>query len=107
MIEKLLEEIKYLNDLDQKSIAERVVKFNEEFGEFSAEIVKVLGITHKPYERELLIEEAADALQCQLSLILSLCQKLNISFEEILVKMKSKNEKWKSKISNYVPPTSC
>ena len=101
IFDEIIKEIKELNDLDNKSISERVLKFNEEFGEFSAELCKVVGITHKPYDEEHLIEEAADALQCQLSLILDICNIMNIDFNNILEEILIKNSKWRVKIPEY------
>lgn len=101
IFDEIIKEIKELNDLDNKSISERVLKFNEEFGEFSAELCKVVGITHKPYDEEHLIEEAADALQCQLSLILGVCKIMKIDFNDILEAILIKNNKWRSKIPEY------
>lgn len=100
----LIKEIEELNELDNKSIAEIALKFNEEFGEFSAELCKVIGISHKPYDRDHLLEEAADSLQCHLSVILRTCKSLNIEFIDILKTMSIKNEKWRSKIPLYTKP---
>lgn len=100
----IIREIRELNTLDNKSIAERVLKFDEEFGEFSAELCKVVGISPKPYDRDHLLEEAADSLQCHLSIILDICTKLNIDFEEILQYILIKNQKWRSKIPLYNQP---
>lgn len=101
-MEKLiLHEINELNNLDNKSIPERVLKFDEEFGEFSAEMCKLVGITHKPFDREHLIEEAADSLQCHLSIILHLCDVLKIDFSEILKMIEVKNQKWRNVIPKY------
>lgn len=101
IFDEIIKEIRELNRLDNKSIPERVLKFNEEFGEFSAELCKVVGITHKPYDEPHLIEEAADALQCQFSLILHVCEILNIDFNNILEEILIKNNKWRSKIPEY------
>lgn len=61
-ITELLKEITKLNELDCKTITEKFIKFNEEFGEFSAEVVKMLGLTQKPFDVDHLVEEAADTL---------------------------------------------
>ena len=97
----IVEEIQELNLLDKKTIPQRVLKFNEEFGEFCAEICKTEGITHKPYDEAHLKEEMADALQCQLSLSLDMCKAKGIQFSEILEMIIIKNQKWRSKIPEY------
>jgi hypothetical protein len=71
---KIVEDIERLNDLDSKSITEKVLKFNEEFGEFSQELIKLLGFTHKPFDEEHFVEEAADSLQVLLSIQLMSCK---------------------------------
>ena len=101
MIEKLLTEINELNELETKSLEIKIVKFNEEFGEFSAEIIKMFGYTHKPFDKDHLIEEAADALQCLLSIQLDICKKQNIQMSDIFEKMVEKNNKWRNKIKEY------
>lgn len=98
---EILEEIQRINKLEGKTIPEKFIKFNEEFGEFSAEVVKFLGMSHKHYDREHLKEEIVDQLQVNLSLILQICELSGISFDEILDKFPEKNEKWESKISEY------
>jgi NTP pyrophosphatase (non-canonical NTP hydrolase) len=100
----IVKEIKELNGLDNKTLSDRVLKFNEEFGEFSAELCKVVGISHKPYDRDHLIEEAADSLQCHFSIIIDVCEKLDIDFDEILQMILIKNQKWRSKIPFYNKP---
>ena len=75
----ILDDIKYLNGLETKSLEAKVLKFNEEFGEFSAEVVKLLGHTYKKYDRDHLLEEMSDALQCLLSIYLDIEERTNIS----------------------------
>lgn len=93
---------------EPKGIAERVVKFNEEFGEFNAEIIKMLGLTYKPFDRQAIIEEGADALQVLLSIILTVCEEKDIDFDEFIVALQKKNKKWESKIKDYkINETQC
>ena len=86
---------------EPKGVAERVVKFNEEFGEFNAEIIKMLGLTYKPFNRQDIIDEGADALQVLFSIILTICQEKDIEFYEFIDAMDKKNKKWESKIKDY------
>ena len=97
----VIEDIKRVNKVDTKTIPEKVLKFNEEFGEFSAEAIKALGITHKPYDEEHLIEEAADALQVLLSIILALFKLKGIKFTKVLAKIIEKNKKWEAKCKEH------
>lgn len=101
LITSIINEIEDLNALDGKSIGERFIKYGEEFGEFSAEVAKAVGITQKPYDQDHLIEEAADTLQCLLSIMLDVCEHKQINFWEILHKIPEKNQKWRSKIPQY------
>lgn len=98
---KVIEDIKRLNGLDTKSIPEKVLKFNEEFGEFSQELIKLLGFTHKPYDEEHFIEESADSTQVLLSIILAACEIKGIPFERILDKLLEKDKKWEAKMKEY------
>lgn len=96
-----LQEIQELNHLDNKTTLQRLLKFNEEFGEFAAELGKLEGITHKEYNVEHLVEEMADSLQCHFSLMLDICERENIDFLNIIKTIKFKNQKWRSKIPEY------
>lgn len=100
-INKVLEDIKRVSLLENKGIPERIIKFNEEFGEFTSEIVKLLGFTHKPYDEEHLIEEGADALQVLISIIFRISQEKNIDFQRFIDAMETKTAKWESKIPDY------
>lgn len=101
LIHNIIDEIEELNSLDNKSIPQRVLKFNEEFGELCAELCKIEGITHKPYDENNLREEMSDSLQCQISLILDVCKARGFSFTEVLETILIKNKKWRSKIPEY------
>lgn len=98
---QVIDDIERLNGLDSKSILEKVLKFNEEYGEFSQELIKVLGFTHKPYDEEHFIEEAADSLQVLLSIQLASCMLKGIDFEIVLDKLLEKNKKWEEKMKEY------
>ena len=108
---KMLEDIKRISLLENKGLLERILKFNEEFGEFATEIGKLTGFTHKPYDEEHLIEEGADALVVQFSIIIKICEMQNIDFQRFIDAMERKNKIWESKIPNYIinkpvpPPT--
>jgi hypothetical protein len=100
-INDILFEIKELNALDNKNIPERCVKYGEEYGEFSAELCKLIGITHKPYDKELLIGEMADVQQVLWSIYLDVCEKTGITMEEVFDTILIKNNKWREKIPQY------
>lgn len=101
MINKVFQEVIDLNNTDKKNYLERFFKFNEEYGELNTEICKYIGITHKPFDREHLIEETADFLQNAMSVSIGICEEFNITTEELMSKITEKNEKWRSKIPLY------
>lgn len=100
-INKIISEIKELNGIDGKTLTERGLKFNEEYGKFCAEVCKFVGITHKPYDREHLVEEMADAQQNLFSIYLDICQKTDITIEEVFDTILMKNKKWREKAPLY------
>ena len=100
-LENLINDIARINEVDNKSIPERVMKYNEEFGEFMTEAIKLLGFTYKPFDREHFVEEAADSLQSLLSVQLAACKKAGVDFQEVLDKMPEKNRKWEEKVKQY------
>jgi NTP pyrophosphatase (non-canonical NTP hydrolase) len=97
----IVEDIARINKIDRRTVTERFVKYNEEFGEFSAEVVKMIGMTQKPYDELHLIEESADALQCLISLILHVCEEKSIDFNLVLNTILEKDKKWEAKIKEY------
>lgn len=101
----ILQDISRLNRVDTKTISEKVLKFNEEFGEFSQELIKVLGFTHKPYDEEHFVEEAADSLQVLLSIQLAACELKGISYIRVLEALLEKNKKWEAKSKEYTRNT--
>jgi len=101
LFDQVIHDIKRVNKLDTKSIPEKVLKFNEEFGEFSTELIKLLGITYKPYDEEHFIEESADALQVQLSIQLAACELKGIDFNRVLEALLIKNKKWEAMSPKY------
>jgi NTP pyrophosphatase (non-canonical NTP hydrolase) len=100
-LEKILNEISELNHLDGKKFLERFLKYNEEYGEFSAEVCKLIGITQKPYDEDHLIEEMADAIQNQFSVYLNVCEIGKFSIEEVFKKIIVKNQKWRECYPKY------
>ena len=102
LIKFILKDIEYLNSKETKIIERKFIKFNEEFGEFSAEVVKMLGDSYKPYDKEHLVEEMADALQCLLSIYVDITKQTEISIVDgVLPSILVKNEKWSQKIEHY------
>jgi len=105
--EKIIKDIERLNELDSKSIPEKVLKFNEEFGEFSQELIKLLGFTHKPFDEEHFVEESADSLQVILSIQLAACKLKGIDFQRVLDKVLEKDIKWEAKMKEYTRDNRC
>lgn len=97
----IYDEISRINGMEIKSTDIKILKFNEEFGEFIAEYIKFKGYTYKPYDKEHLKEEAADALQCLLSIFASIEKETGITINDILNEVFVKNKKWIDKISEY------
>jgi len=99
---ELVKEIQDINNIETKEIPIKIIKFNEEFGEFAAEFLKMRGYTYKEYSEKDLKSEMADSLQCLLSIFLEVCEEANIPFTDILTEMKVKNKKWRDKITEYL-----
>ena len=100
-LEKILEEISELNKVDGKKFLERFLKYNEEYGEFSAEVCKLIGITQKPYDKDHLIEEMADAIQNLFSVYLNVCEIGEFSIEDVFEQILVKNKKWRECYPKY------
>ena len=101
LFEQVIADIERVNEIDSKSIPEKVFKFDEEFGEFITELGKSIGMTHKPYDEEHFIEEATDSLQVHLSIILKAFKDRNIPFEKVLLAFPEKNKKWETMCKKY------
>jgi hypothetical protein len=71
---KILADVERVNNLDTKSIPEKVLKF---------------------------IEESADSLQVLISLQLAACKLKGIPYEKVLYALLEKNMKWEAKLSEY------
>lgn len=101
-MDEIIKDIRDIVDtVNKRTLSEMFMKFNEEFGEFSAEVIKLGGLSPKPYDREHLVEEAADTLQCLLAIYAELEDKTDISIEEIIAKIPEKNQKWRDTIPKY------
>lgn len=97
-MKQILEEIKKLDDMDQKPISESMCKLFEELGEFTQEVNKMIGMkvhneTHSEI-REKLLEEMADTIQN----ILLIGSRFNIDIEELETEIKKCNKKWLNKV---------
>lgn len=101
MIKLIIKEIQELNHLDGKNLLERMVKFNEEYGEFSAEVCKMQGISHKPFDEPHLKEEMADAMQNLFSVYLEICELRGFGIDEVFAEILVKNKKWREKAPLY------
>lgn len=100
--ETVVSDIRRINKVESKKLEFKIMKFNEEFGECNAEMIKLLGYTYKPYDKQNLIDEMADSLQCLISIFVDLEEKTDISIEDdIFPAIMKKNKKWESKIEEY------
>ena len=101
MIKVILKQISDLNNLDNKTTLERFIKFNEEYGEFNAEYCKLIGISHKPFDKDHLKEEMADALQNMFSIYLDVCKQGGFTIDDVFAEILVKNQKWREKAPLY------
>jgi NTP pyrophosphatase (non-canonical NTP hydrolase) len=100
-MEKFKEVWKEVSEIDKEDdclLSESVCKFVEEFGELSTEINKIIGrkSTNDSIEtiKENILEESADTLQN----LLLIFNRLGLDPDDLLNKVREKNEKWKSVI---------
>ena len=95
----IYKDIQRINLLDPATPAERLCKLFEESGELAQAVNKKIGrkvVTETDEEvRELILEESADTIQCVISLI----DTWEISYDELIQKIASKNIKWESVIN--------
>ena len=104
-IKKAIQEIRDIGKLDPTCLEQKVMKFNEEFGECNAEILKLLGYSskNKPYDKDHLIEEMADTLQNLLYIFIDIEDKTGISLEnDILPTLFKKNQKWETNVNEKI-----
>ncbi len=96
-MKELYKEIQEINKLDQVGPAERLCKLFEESGELAQAVNKSIGrkvnTTSKEEVIDLICEEAADTIQCVISLI----DTYGITYEDLMNMMAKKNVKWKSR----------
>lgn len=92
-------DIQRINIIDPATPAERLCKLFEESGELAQAVNKKIGrkvVTESDEEvRDLILEEAADTIQCVISLI----DTWGISYDELVQKINSKNIKWESVVN--------
>jgi NTP pyrophosphatase (non-canonical NTP hydrolase) len=92
-------DIQRINIIDPATPAERLCKLFEESGELAQAVNKKIGrkvVTESDEEvRDLILEEAADTIQCVISLI----DTWGISYDELVQKISSKNIKWESVVN--------
>jgi NTP pyrophosphatase (non-canonical NTP hydrolase) len=99
-MKEIYEEIKRINKLDPATPSERLCKLFEESGELAQAVNKKIGrkIVKETEEevRDLILEEASDTIQCVISLIDS----WDITYDEVVEKIRLKNIKWEKVIGN-------
>lgn len=97
-----LNDVRRVNRIEPKQLELKIIKLQEELGEFCSEIVKLKGGSYKPFNKENLIEEMADVLQCIFAVYDNVEQETGISIERDIIPMIfEKNKKWESKIQQY------
>jgi NTP pyrophosphatase (non-canonical NTP hydrolase) len=93
---EIYKDIERINSIDPASGSERLCKLFEESGELAQAVNKKIGrkvVTESDDEvRDLILEEVADTIQCVMSLILT----WDITYDELLSKIESKNIKWET-----------
>jgi len=99
--EEILKEIRSINESETKGLKDKILKFNEEFGEFNAELIKKLGLSYKEYNEDDLKSEMADTLQCLFSIYEQIFKETNLNMEDILKEIKVKDKKWLDNIEKY------
>jgi NTP pyrophosphatase (non-canonical NTP hydrolase) len=99
-MKEIYEEIKRINKLDPATPSERLCKLFEESGELAQAVNKKIGrkVVKETDEevRDLILEEASDTIQCVISLIDS----WDITYDEVVEKIRLKNIKWEKVIGN-------
>lgn len=99
-MKEIYEEIKRINKLDPATPSERLCKLFEESGELAQAVNKKIGrkVVKETDEevRDLILEEASDTIQCVISLIDS----WDITYDEVIEKIRLKNIKWEKVIGN-------
>jgi NTP pyrophosphatase (non-canonical NTP hydrolase) len=99
-MKEIYEEIKRINKLDPATPSERLCKLFEESGELAQAVNKKIGrkVVKETDEevRDLILEEASDTIQCVISLIDS----WDITYDEVVEKIRLKNIKWDKVIGN-------
>lgn len=100
-LNELYNEISNINKVEIKPTETKFLKFNEEFGEFVSEYIKLKGYSYKEFNKEAIIEEMADTLQCLLSIYADIEKETGITLKDILLTIHIKNKKWLEKISQY------
>lgn len=97
-MKEIFKEIQRINKNDPAIASERLCKVFEEAGELAQEINKTIGRksrTETPSElKDMICEEAADTIQC----IISLIDTYGITYKELIEKLKNKNMKWESAV---------
>jgi NTP pyrophosphatase (non-canonical NTP hydrolase) len=99
-MKEVYKDLQRINKLDPASPSERLCKLFEESGELAQAVNKKTGrkvVSETDEEiRDLILEEASDTIQCVISLIDS----WDITYDEVVQKIKLKNIKWETIIQN-------
>lgn len=95
-MKQIYEDIKYINKIDPADVSLRLNKLFEESGELAQAVNKTLGRKHHEEDVDALvssvIEEAADTIQC----VMSVLAEYDVDYVELTNMIMLKNMKWKS-----------
>jgi len=97
-MEEIYKDIQNINKMDDVGPADRLCKLFEESGELAQAVNRTIGRKKNKMSEEdvidLICEEAADTIQCVISLI----DTYGISYDDLIKMMKKKNKKWESRL---------
>jgi len=101
MLNKIWDEVEFVNILETRSIEGKFLKLTEELGELAAEVIAMQGQTYKDFNREKLVEEMADTLLMVYSIFSELLKMSGSTKLDLFTSCESKMIKWKEKIKDY------
>jgi NTP pyrophosphatase (non-canonical NTP hydrolase) len=96
-MKEIYKDIQNINKMDDVGPTDRLCKLFEESGELAQAVNRTIGRKKNKMSEEdvidLICEEAADTIQCTLSLI----DTYGITYDDLIKMMNKKNKKWKSR----------
>ena len=93
-------------NLEPKNSDEQFIKLMEELGELAAELIKMKGMTAKPFDPQDLHEETADVLLCVWAFFFKLClEDERFTTGQLTDALYKKIQAWRDKIGGYTCQT--